>query len=81
MEGPYQETMDEVSTVHGLNWSDASKMLLFDRFLQEEAKVSPGLYERFETFLEREADEELLQAVGSIDPDDPLTEIVGGEGG
>lgn len=80
MTGPYFETADEVSTVHGLNWSDESKMLLVDRFLQQEARTSPGLFERFEQFLERQAEEELLEAVGSTDPDDPLTEIVGGEG-
>lgn len=54
-ENRFDEAVEEVSTCYDLNWNDDSKVRLFARFLQEEA---PHLFQSWESFLEREADDE-----------------------
>lgn len=56
-ENKFDEAIEEVSTVHDLNWNEDSKVRLFARFLGEEA--DPLTFQRFEKFLETQADEEL----------------------
>lgn len=56
-ENKCDETMDEVSVATGLEWNEDSKICLFDRFLGEES--DPVTFERFENFLERQAQWEL----------------------
>ncbi len=56
-ENKFDQVIDEISTVHGLNWNDDSKVRLFARFLAER----PNLLVEWEKFLEEEAaDEELV---------------------
>jgi len=53
----FDEALEEVSSAHGLNWDDDSKVRLFAWFCQEQG-VS---FEAWEKFLERQADEELTE--------------------
>lgn len=52
----FDQTLDEVSTVHGLDWDDDSKVRILARFLQH-AGVGRA---DFEQFVEQQADEELI---------------------
>jgi hypothetical protein len=57
-ENRYDETMAEVSVVYCRDWNDDSKIRLFARFLKEE--TDPYLFQRFENFLQREAEQEIV---------------------
>ena len=52
----FDEAMEEVSIVHGLDWNDESKVALFARFLDE----SCASFQAWEDFLERQAAEEIV---------------------
>lgn len=64
MSGPYLDRMDRISAAYGCNWSDESKLLLFDRFLRAEARTSARLGDRFDQFVELQAAEEAVAAAG-----------------
>ena len=50
----FDETLEKVSTAHGLNWSDESKIMLFATFCQEQGVD----FTAWEDFLEQQAEEE-----------------------
>ena len=58
-ENQFDQAIEEVSATHDLNWDDDSKVRLFARFLAESTGCYALIFERFERFLGRQADEEL----------------------